>query len=678
MNDTLALLKEHRLQEVLDNLQPAFSDGSRWELNKEYTDICNTYRYLLDYFRQGTTDTERERVFTRLAGRVLLLSERLELEKRQGALSGFGIPSLWTVGDAAYTTQRLRSDAPITEKCLLLSDMTLSLLVVFDPLKIPVLCEAATSSIDEVAVRAVTAIDLMLRCGADRLPFYPDAATRLQLLFADSLFIDMLTDVELQLSHSLDTERIERQMRDEIIPAMLRSPMSPFNPPKHNQDKDADDASQQKKPTSPFSDDISMNPDWEDWLEKSGIEESLRELTELQMSGADVYMATFSQMKSYPFFNCVENWFRPFDPTNPAVSELFPADKEQEPTLQRFIMQSDTFCNSDKYSFCLAMNQFPSYQRDLLRDQISQQDEAMKEDLSETLRSAMALRKGKPTTRTLTRQYMQDLYRFFHLCPRRQNYINPFDSTFVHSTLQKLTDAVSLPAKSFFALAELDIQRKDYEGAGALFSHIIHYYPDQMDATLWQKAGYCHQMAGQYSEAIEALTMADVLRPSHAWTMLHLAQCHRSLGNHAQALEYYADVAKLKPDDLRILWQQARLLMKLNREEEALPMLQQLAYQEPESQKVLCTIIEAYLILRHNEQAAKYTDRMMMLTGIDFSFGELFTAACAYWQCGRRDEALTLFQHAVTQGAFDEQKAAKYGIPQSDIPFLRDLVLSLT
>ena len=671
MNTTLALLKEHRMQEVLDTLRPAFADGSRWELAKEYTDICNTYRYLLDYFRQGVTDTERERVFTQLAGRLLVLDDRVQLDKRQGTETGFGMPTLWTSVDAVHAQERLHGNVPVTDKCLLLSDMTLSLLVVFDPQKIPVLCDAALSTQDEVAVRAITAIDLTLRCHADRLPFYPDVTARLQALFDDSLCLDMLADVELQLSRSLDTERIERQMRDEIIPAMLRSPMSPFHP---ENGKGENTQKPSQGTVSPFSDDISINPDWEEWMEKSGLEEKMRELTEMQLNGADVYMATFSQMKSYPFFHSIENWFRPFDPTNDAVSALFPTDKESEPTLQRLVMLSDTFCNSDKYSFCLALNQLPAEQRDILRSQMREQKEALDEDAASTLSEALAKRKGKPTTKTLTRQYMQDLYRFFHLCHRRRGYTNPFDNAFVHQMLEKVAGIVTLPPKCLCAMAELDIQRKDYEGADQLFTHLMLHHPQKMDATLWQKAGYCRQMAKHYGTAIEALTMADVLMPGRPWTMLHLAQCYRKSGDDRKALEYYDSVAKASPDDLGVLWQEARLLMRLKCEEEALPLLQRLAYEEAGEPKVLSLLTEAYLKTGRTEQAVKQADRLMALTTADIADDALFTAACAYWQGGRRDEALVLFQHA---GSFDIDKARGNGIPEGDIPFLRELIISM-
>lgn len=36
------------------------------------------------------------------------------------------------------------------------------------------------------------------------------------------------------------------------------------------------------------------NPDWADAIEKSGLGDKLREMNELQLEGADVYMSTFT------------------------------------------------------------------------------------------------------------------------------------------------------------------------------------------------------------------------------------------------------------------------------------------------------------------------------------------------------------------------------------------------
>lgn len=46
---------------------------------------------------------------------------------------------------------------------------------------------------------------------------------------------------------------------------------------------------------------LEENPEWQEMLDKSGITDKLKELTDLQMEGADVFMSTFSHLKSFPF-----------------------------------------------------------------------------------------------------------------------------------------------------------------------------------------------------------------------------------------------------------------------------------------------------------------------------------------------------------------------------------------
>ena len=49
------------------------------------------------------------------------------------------------------------------------------------------------------------------------------------------------------------------------------------------------------------------NPEWEKEMKR--VEESIRELGELQLEGADTYLSAFAQLKSYPFFRQAAHWF---------------------------------------------------------------------------------------------------------------------------------------------------------------------------------------------------------------------------------------------------------------------------------------------------------------------------------------------------------------------------------
>ncbi|MDE8697704.1 hypothetical protein PZH42_26930, partial [Bacteroides cellulosilyticus] len=61
------------------------------------------------------------------------------------------------------------------------------------------------------------------------------------------------------------------------------------------------------------TDENDRNPDWDQAFEQTGLGDKIREMNDLQLEGADVYMSTFAQLKGYPFFREPLNWFYPFD-----------------------------------------------------------------------------------------------------------------------------------------------------------------------------------------------------------------------------------------------------------------------------------------------------------------------------------------------------------------------------
>ena len=71
-------------------------------------------------------------------------------------------------------------------------------------------------------------------------------------------------------------------------------------------------------------------------LTVQGITDKLRELGELQMSGADVYMSTFSQLKQFPFFRKISHWFYPFDPQYRDIAKLSLGNDEQKSLCSTF------------------------------------------------------------------------------------------------------------------------------------------------------------------------------------------------------------------------------------------------------------------------------------------------------------------------------------------------------
>ena len=65
------------------------------------------------------------------------------------------------------------------------------------------------------------------------------------------------------------------------------------------------------------------NPEWQNYIDNdSELYDKMSEVSKLQMEGSDVYIQTFSMLKTYPFFNKTENWFLPFSPDNQEVKNI--------------------------------------------------------------------------------------------------------------------------------------------------------------------------------------------------------------------------------------------------------------------------------------------------------------------------------------------------------------------
>ncbi|MDE6650918.1 MAG: TIGR02391 family protein, partial [Paramuribaculum sp.] len=154
---------------------------------------------------------------------------------------------------------------------------------------------------------ALIAFTLILWCQRN-VPVGVKLQGMLDLMKQKHSWNEDLSVVAMQFVRTRDTERITNKLQTEVFPAMmkLRPDLQKFG-----------DLSADMDLTS-----LEDNPEWEELLDKSGITDKLKELTELQSDGADLMMATFSGLKGFPFFNEVANWFVPFSMDRMAVTEV--------------------------------------------------------------------------------------------------------------------------------------------------------------------------------------------------------------------------------------------------------------------------------------------------------------------------------------------------------------------
>ena len=591
------LIEKKQFYHFLEDLAKEIREAELTELEYELSGIISTYDALIDYFKQGIADPERDRVYQQLVGRALQLSDRCviaakgakempyytsqqrtarreSLRTYQLQLEAFaeGIRSvrdaeelkqlaathdkqlaslftdLWIQGtwDAATAAEAdgllLSPHVTRNDQCTIVSAVTLSLLRMFDPLKLLFLCDAYYHSEAMVSMRALVGIVMACYCWSGRIGYYSEVKARLGLLCEDPLFGDQVCEVILQFTRSTDTEEVDRKMREEIIPELMKNPKL-RRMPNIKPDDSTDD----------------INPDWEQWMHESGLEESMREITEWQMEGVDVNMSTFSQLKRYPFFYTICNWFRPFDAWQADMLAIVGNPHGSASPIAETILQSNFMCDSDKYSFCYAIREIPEMQRNAMMSQLEEQNKALKEsaDIPDLKRMS------KQTTQSILRQYVQNLYRFFKLFTSAQEFDNPFNHLVLCPMRSNPLYHLIMEPDRLFKVIGLNIKQKRYLRAVEFFIRLESHHPERMEATQLQQLGLCYQKLKMYREAIEEYTKADLMKPDSYWTIHHLAQCHRELEHYEKALEYYEIAEGMKPDNLSLTFHVAELLYEL-------------------------------------------------------------------------------------------------------------------
>lgn len=426
----IRLTGQKRLKEALAQLESFLWKCPDWSLRTRLEQVQTSYSYMLQYMRQGIEDPERKKLYLKLLtdtfeiadqARVALLDDissryyhecrihRTEaltpyttgmilhiLESFNDDLAVSGLVSeqnmnevlkrhedtqkfmflqtwtnsAWTPEDESDAQAMLKSELmPVHDLCLFTSAVMLSLMECFDIRKLFWLMDAYRHTNVQVSQRALVGLVFILYIYAARLEFYPGIVNRIAQLTDDTSFRQDVLRIHIQILLSQETEKIDKKMREEIIPEMLK------NMPMRNMKFGFEESDEEK-------DDI--NPDWADAIEKSGLGDKIREMNELQLEGADVYMSTFANLKLYPFFREPHNWFYPFDKQHSSVINEY----RNNDSLLDLILQSGFFCNGDKYSLFFTMQQLPPNQRNMMLSQLTdqQQQELADQSKAETLK----------------------------------------------------------------------------------------------------------------------------------------------------------------------------------------------------------------------------------------------------------------------------------------------------
>lgn len=694
------LLLHDRLKEALELIKTQMAGISDWSVLSRYEDIESSYGYMLQYFSQGSPDEHRTEVYHQLIRRALLLNDdalqarlqptsmllyyqhlrsrlartenpegiRLALESfvetgdtdLHERTLGLLFDLIWTNGQwSSSDSNSLLEliDSPLVmedDSALVISAVTLSLMERFDPLKCLFLCQAAQNLSMVVSVRALTGLAVTLGSYNELLPYFPEVNNRISLLQDVQGIKERMLKVQMALLLCRETKEIDRRMREEFIPTMLRNP------------KLGDLMREELE-----RDDVS--PDWNEWIEKPEIKDKLIQMTELQIEGADVYMSTFSNLKNYPFFREIHNWFRIFSIDQPDVRKAF-GSQGVSSAIGKSMLSSGIFCNSDKYSFALTFSQIPPEQRSMITGQLTEQALEALDEKNSTPSPATVVEVNT------ARQYTQDLYRFFNLFGRRHEFDNPFDGN-LNLLIDNPISPLLQTAESEQAIATWLLGKNYYEEAVQAFRLMeSSAHPYSTDYRFYQQMGYALQRTQSYKEALESYRRSDILQSDNNWTLRHSAQCLRVLGKPQEALELLLQAEKKSTDNLSLQIQIGGCLVDLKRYDEALMRFFKVDYLKPDYPKAWRAIGWCAFLAGRTDKSIEYYNKLLAgrPTGND-----CLNAGHAYFVKRNIQHAVSLYRQSrkilgTEQFDADFEKDRPIligkGISEQDIPLLLDLI----
>lgn len=683
---TINKLDERHLGEALELLQELANVLGDWKLLDEVADVNSAYGLLLYYMEQGNNDPAREQQHTNFIAACYNIAEKAaqteralvtgtsarmrsisEILKDMENLELKNITSepceedankhvelytelfnasydsfLWN-DEAAAQAQEVIDSALIAEndKALMTSGLFINCLQAFDARKIIFFADnysTATSSM--LRIRMLVAVAFTLYTYRKRLFAYPVITSKLKDLCNNPRFTTDMQNLQKLIIESLSTHEVDRKMREEIIPAMLKS--HNFNPEKFGIDS--------------LEEISESNPEWKNFEQQVG------KLAELEAAGADIYYSTFSTLKRYPFFNNAANWLYPFEENHPGIPKQI--RKTGLKGIANALLKSDVLCDSDKYSFCMLTTQMTDGQVNMI---ISQLPEMGGYD------TAIA-----QTSESTCRNYLRNLFRFFYLYSGKSKPANPFETDMSLLDCNELAEAFK-DKTEINKISAYAIKKGKYDMAISFL--LLSETKGFADSEVYQELGFCYQKKKSYFDAIAAYEKANALSGDSKWTLQHLAQTNRIVGNYKDALNYYRLLETAKGEDAKIAFRCGECLVHLESYDDAMHEFFKAEYLNPDMTAATRAIAWCSILTDDIKQARKYYDKLLLK---EEQGEDLLNAGHAAWIDGDTKAAVELYSRAYAElkreeflkrMQSDKEILKTHGISNYDITFMSDIVI---
>ena len=713
ISDILKYIYDGMLGRALRSARSLVDANPHLIYDEELESIENDYRLMLDYMKRGFNDPQRGAIYQNLIVRLYRFTADLNMAYRkqnvqffaeasgkasrksfnndnikaelEGFVTDVAMLSLdpepertrksndiyrrhndftqslfchivtskqWGEHDAAFLEELLLSPAVDTiDAQLIISALTLATMNNMDANKFSVMMNVYLKTTDE-RLRQKALIGWAFALSSEAAPVFPKLRESVSEALNDKNVVNELVDLQKQMVFCLNAEQDTATIRRDIMPELMKN--NNLNITRFGITEKEDD---------PMADIFDPGAS-ERAMEK--MEESFQKMMNMQKAGSDIYFGGFSQMKRFPFFYNVANWFCPFYLEHPEIESSTRGLKET-PLLAN-ILNNGPFCDSDKYSFTLAVSSVISHLPANMKEMLGSQ-EALGPIMDKDDQNSPAY---------VRRMILQDMYRFFRLFQQRGQLANPFDAkhfTFIVNALFDNTAvSESIPDLCFFM-----IKHKNKEALESILSK----YDGGNDAKLLLAHGiYELNFAKRPVKAIGYLERLEALEPGNKRALSLLARSHFENGEYGRSAAYYGKLLEQDPENKTATLNYCVALSKAEKYDAAINLLYKLDIEMPDSMPVIRVLAWTLMGLGKYGQAEKYYNRL--LASEDAETGDWLNAGYCDWLRGNVADAVNKFgkfieaqkSDSITEELRnDKDFLTKHGLTVTDMRIMSDLIL---
>ncbi len=473
---------------------------------------------------------------------------------------------------------------------------------------------------DEVRQRAFVGCMLAM-CDSEEQS-QEQTATLLKKIFSTGEAGKMLIEMQIQMAACTNAEADSTEINKNIMPGLIRN--QPFRFTKDGIVEKGEE-----------NDCINLDADER---RMDAMTEGVEKMIQMQKNGSDIFFGGFRQMKRFPFFSKMANWFMPFTVEHPDIGKEISAINSSG--FVGKMTERGPFCNSDKYSFVIAM-----------AGVLGHLPENMRTMIEEGQVGPLGMQEGASATpsASLTRlQFLQDLYRYSRLNPTGTSLRDPFAVVPQYRlwlvARDWLTDA---ERKSVCTCMLRDTslwrqgatQQQGHEAVAVGAEHpvtlMLDSFKDKESFEYLSCRADCMMLWKRYDEAAVMYGKCLKIKLDEPSAMRGMARACYGQGEYAKAAFYFDALHTLFPKRVSYSLNYVMSMVMDGDVESVVNDMYKLEYENPDNQMVKNTLGWVLLHAQKPEQALAVYGKLVEANAVTGDFSMLMNAFYAFLVNGK-------------------------------------------